>query len=78
MAKSIRAGTKKRGRPKTTGKGLQIGVRLHKPALASLDAWIKLQPGPRPSRPEAIRLILQDRLDAPPPTAKGKRPGVRL
>ena len=39
MAKAIMAVTKKRGRPKTTGKGTLVGIRLHAPELALLDAW---------------------------------------
>jgi hypothetical protein len=57
--------TKKRRGPPPTGKGELIGVRLQPPALASLDAWIASQK-PAPSRPEAIRHILADWLDAPP------------
>jgi hypothetical protein len=59
MKASILASTKKRGRPKTTGKGEQIGVRLLPPLLASLDALIATRPDPKPSRPEAIREILK-------------------
>ena len=62
MKASISAGTKRKGRPKTTGKGQQIGVRLLPPSLSALDAWIARQPEPRPSRPEAIRRILADAL----------------
>src|SRR6185295_3750096 len=51
MAKSIRVSTKRRGRPKTTGKGELIGVRILPPLLKKLDAWISGQI-PRPSRPE--------------------------
>jgi hypothetical protein len=41
MAKSIRATTKKkRGRPRTTGKGTQVGERWHESELAQIDAWI--------------------------------------
>jgi len=50
--------TRKRG-PKPTGKGHLIGVRLQPEQLAALDAWIDAQPEPKPSRPEAIRTILQ-------------------
>lgn len=53
--------TKKRGRPVTTGKGQLIGVRLQPDQLAVLDAWIAQQQ-PAPSRPEAIRLILREKL----------------
>lgn len=54
---------KKRG-PKPTGKGTQIGVRLHPPMLAALDAFIDEQPEPKPTRPEAIRVLLYDALAA--------------
>lgn len=60
MTASIRANTKKRGRPKTTGKGQLVGVRLLPPVMMPLDAWIEAQPEPKPSRPEAIRYALTD------------------
>lgn len=59
---SINAGTKRRGRP-STGKGVQIGVRLQPDQLAALDAWIARQDEPRPSRPEAVRQMLGTILD---------------
>jgi hypothetical protein len=40
-------------------------VRLHEPQLSNLDAWIAAQED-EPSRPEAIRRLLDDAL-------KGKR-----
>jgi hypothetical protein len=49
----------KRGRPKTTGKGLLVGIRLQKPLLSALDAWIADQ-DPRPTRPEAIRFAFRE------------------
>src|SRR5829696_4374929 len=52
---------KRRGRP-ATGKGFTIGVRVHPNQLAILDAWIAAQPEPQPSRPEAIRQILNTSL----------------
>jgi hypothetical protein len=51
--------TKKRRGPAPTGKGTQLGLRLQPPTLSQLDAWISAQPEPRPSRPEAVRLLLQ-------------------
>lgn len=39
-----------------------VGVRLQPDQLAKLDAWIAHQPNPQPSRPEAIRRILEARL----------------
>jgi len=38
-----------------------VGVRLQPVQLDALDAWIKRQ-DPAPSRPEAIRLILAEKL----------------
>ena len=55
--------TKKKRGPALTGKGEPIGVRLHGDLLIPLDAWIACQPDPKPSRPEAIRMILRDRFD---------------
>jgi hypothetical protein len=39
MAKANRVSTKKRGRPKTTGKGTPVTIRLHAPELTMLDEW---------------------------------------
>src|ERR1700678_1286560 len=64
MPKSIRDIPKKRGRPKTTGRGEGILIRLHSPQLAALDNWISQQDG-APSRPEAIRRILGEALARP-------------
>ena len=54
---SILVNTKKRGRP-ATGRGDLVGVRIQPEQLAALDAWCAAQPDPKPSRPEAIRKIL--------------------
>ncbi|WP_273303738.1 ribbon-helix-helix domain-containing protein [Sphingomonas ursincola] len=53
---SIRATTKRKGRP-ATGKGVPISVRLQPDQLAALDAWIEAQGGGI-SRPEAVRRII--------------------
>ena len=45
----------------TTGKGTLVGVRLQSDDLAALDAWIEQQK-PQPTRPQAIRTMLRDRL----------------
>ena len=63
---SISANTKKRGRPKTTGKGHLIGVCFLDASLADLDTWIAAQPKPKPSRPEAIRRLVEIGLFAAP------------
>jgi hypothetical protein len=59
MAKSIRDIAKKiRGRPKTTGLGTGILVRLQPEPLEALDNWAAGQDG-QPSRPEAIRRLVE-------------------
>ena len=49
---------KRRGRP-ATGKGTSLNVRLQPDQLGQVDHWIAGCPEPRPSRPEAVRLLLQ-------------------
>ena len=39
-----------------------IVVRLQPEALAVLDDWIEAQPSPKPSRPEAIRRLVAEKL----------------
>lgn len=36
-----------------------VNVRLPPAELASLDAWIAAQPDPKPSRPEAVRRLME-------------------
>lgn len=71
MARSIRVIKKSRGRPKTTGTGTLIGLRLQREVLARLDAWIKDE-NDRPTRPEAIRRLVEQALDAQPKSRKAK------
>ena len=66
MAKSTIIGSskKKRGRPAlyegSNGKGApQIGLRLPPDDLAAVDAWIAKQAKPKPSRPAAIRRLVE-------------------
>jgi hypothetical protein len=51
------------GRP-ATGQGKPILVRLQPDQLAKLDAWISSHREPQPTRPEAVRRILQDRFES--------------
>ena len=69
MARQTVITRKKRG-PPATGKGELIGVRLQPPALAQLDVWIGDQ-ADKPSRPEAIRRLLEQALSAQPPARQG-------
>ena len=59
MAKSIRAYTKS-NRPDQAG--TMVGVRLQPDQLAQLDTWIGEQPEPQPTRPEALRRLVRERL----------------
>jgi hypothetical protein len=74
MSKAIRVTTKKkrRGRPKTTGKGAQIGMRWQKPALDAIDALRAAQED-EPERPEAIRRLVDRGLAAEGDAGKPKR-----
>jgi hypothetical protein len=74
MRKSIRDTTKKRGRPKTTGRGEAVMVRLHNPLLAAIDAWCAAQ-SDMPSRSEALRRFADQALAAEPAPAPRKPKG---
>jgi len=63
MKRSIRDIPKKRGRPKTTGRGEGVLVRLHKHQIAALDEWIATL-DPPPTRPEAMRRLVEQALRA--------------
>jgi hypothetical protein len=60
---SIADSRKRRGRPKT-GIGSAIGLRLYPELDGRLEAWIEAQPEPRPSRPEAIRQLIEHGIKA--------------
>jgi hypothetical protein len=51
--------SKKRRGPPATGKGTPVVVRLQPDRMAALDGWIAAQDDPRPSRPEAIRRLVE-------------------
>ena len=50
----------KRGRPTVDSELLR--ARMERPLINALDAWIAAQPDPRPTRPEAIRRLLEKSL----------------
>jgi Arc/MetJ-type ribon-helix-helix transcriptional regulator len=50
---------RKKPRPAATGKGEPVVVRMHPPQLKALDAWIAQQEPPFPSRPEAVRRLVE-------------------
>ena len=54
---------KKKPGPAPSGQGHVVSVRLHPDLLAPLDEWIAGLGEPRPSRSEALREILRDRLN---------------
>jgi hypothetical protein len=72
MAMSIRVNRKKRGRPKTTGRGTLVGVRLHRADLTNLDQWINRQTE-KPTRPEAIRNLLRLALTQTLPASEAQK-----
>src|SRR4051812_33488589 len=53
---------KSRGRPRVDATA--IGLRVPPEQLVRLDAWIARQPGPKPTRPEAIRRLIEAGLNA--------------
>jgi hypothetical protein len=59
---AIAEGKKNKGGRPRTGIGPAIGLRLYPDMEADLDAWIARQPGPKPSKPEAIRRLLREAL----------------
>jgi hypothetical protein len=65
MLKSIRHIKKQRGRPKATERGETVTLRLHEPLMASLDLW-RARQNDTPSRPEAIRRLIDMSLARPP------------
>jgi hypothetical protein len=79
MSKSIRdikkSNKPKVGRPKTTGPGLPLIVRMHDRQLSAIDAWIRVQ-GEDVSRPEAIRRLVDSGLESMNKAGKrGRRRG---
>jgi hypothetical protein len=49
-----------RGRPKVDSE--MVRTRLERKMLDAIDAWISAQPDPKPSRPEAIRRLIDKAL----------------
>ncbi len=48
-----------RGRGRPAKLGVQIGLRVAPPLLDDLDILIAKQPEPQPTRPEAIRQLVE-------------------
>ena len=68
MSKSIRDIAKRPiGRPKTTGPGTGVLVKMHDHHLDALDNWIAKQKGPELTRPEAVRRLVELGLKAKAP-----------
>jgi hypothetical protein len=58
MDKTTLIPKKKRG-PAPTGQGAPVVVRMQPQLLAVLDAWIGKQQPPFPTRPEAVRRLVE-------------------
>jgi hypothetical protein len=71
MTASIAVNKKSRGRPKT-GIGPVVGVRLYPDMERQLEAWIECQDD-QPSRPEAIRRLIERGLAAESDTTMRKK-----
>jgi hypothetical protein len=69
--------TKKRRGPAPTGIGTLIGVRLQPSHLKALDGWIAQQSA-SPSRPEAIRRLVELGLTVKAPARPVSKPDRRL
>jgi hypothetical protein len=77
MNKSIKGTTKKkRGRPATTGKGTQLGMRWHDPMLVAIDSWREKHDVA--TRAEAIRRLVELGLTVKAPAKPISKPGRRL
>ena len=53
-------GAPKARRAKRPRDPIQLDIRMSPDELNSLDAWINMQPAPRPTRAEAIRRIVKE------------------
>jgi hypothetical protein len=60
---SIDTAKPRRGRPRVDSE--EVSVRMTRPTLDAVDAWISAQPDPRPNRPEAIRRLVAEALGGP-------------
>ena len=67
MMKSISGVRKKRGRGRPAIGATAINLRLPPTQIGFLDSWIASQPDPKPTRPEAIRRLLERALDVDRP-----------
>lgn len=61
MSETISASKRGRGRPPTTGRGVQVTARMHDPLLSDLDRWISFV-GEDIDRGEAIRRLVRHTL----------------
>ena len=50
----------KRGRPSVDSEA--VNVRFERQTLTRIDAWVAAQPDPKPTRPEAVRRLLEKAL----------------
>jgi hypothetical protein len=59
MAQELKITKKKMGRPPGRVKPPTKAVQIPLETIAALDDWIEAQPDPKPSRPEAIRGLIE-------------------
>lgn len=69
-AKGTKAAAKKRrGRSTSAGTGQTVGVRVLPPMMKRIDQWAEVQDD-RPSRPEAMRRLVEVGLDGAGPSVR--------
>ena len=61
-SQELKVARNRRGRPRTTGQGMPLQLRVHSDVLDPLDAWIEAQPDPTITRQQAILKILRHHL----------------
>ncbi len=65
IMQSIVGTNKKRGRGRPFANTTSLNVRVPPNLLSALDSWITDQPDPKPTRPEAVRRLLSQKLNVP-------------
>jgi hypothetical protein len=59
MTQEIHVTKKSRGRPRGATKEPTAIVRIPESVVVSVDEWIARQPEPKPSRPDAVGLLIK-------------------
>jgi len=60
--KSISSAKKRKGPGRPRVDATPVNTRFPPDELRALDVWIAIQPSPKPSRPEAVRRLVEQAL----------------